>query len=95
MLDQISCPEARELINQGGQLIDVRGPDEFSRGALPGAVNIPVQMLSNASGQLAADKPVVLYCASGARSAQACMMLQQMGFNEVYNLGSFQKYYTC
>ncbi|MFP4181271.1 MAG: rhodanese-like domain-containing protein [Desulfohalobiaceae bacterium] len=95
MFEQIDCPEAQRLVESGAQLVDVRGPDEYAQGALPGAKNIPVQVMAQQAGELEEHKPVVLYCATGARSTQAQMLLQQLGFAEVYNLGSIQKYYDC
>lgn len=88
---QISWNEARDLIAEGGQLVEVRGPDEFARGSIDGAVNIPVQTLAQQVDQLDRDKPVVLFCATGARSMQGQMLLGQLGFENVHNLGSVQK----
>ncbi|MFO8155057.1 MAG: rhodanese-like domain-containing protein [Pseudomonadota bacterium] len=90
-LQQISWEEARALVDEGGQLVDVRGPDEFARGSIEGAVNIPVQILPQQVDQLDREKPVVLFCATGARSMQAQMLLGQLGFENVHNLGSVQK----
>ena len=91
----IECPQAREMVANGAQLVDVRTPQEYAQGAIPGSVNVPLQMIQMAHDQLSKDKPVIVYCVSGTRSAQAQMFLENMGFNAVHNLGSIRKYLTC
>ena len=78
---------ARDLISQGAQLIDVRTPAEFNDRHIDGAVNIPLDTLSGAitSGKL--DAPTVVYCRSGARSAQARSMIIKAGNEQVSDLG--------
>jgi phage shock protein E len=77
-----------QKIAGGARIVDVRTPEEFEDGAYPGAVNIPLAVLPARMGELApADKPVLLYCASGARSAQAARLLKQAGFTDVTNAG--------
>jgi phage shock protein E len=68
-------------------LVDVRTPEEFSSGHIAGAVNIPVQELPQRLGEVATEQPVVLYCRSGNRSAQAATILDQAGYSGVYDLG--------
>ncbi len=91
----IECPEAREMVANGAQLVDVRSPQEFGMGALPGSLNVPLQAIHGAEQHLDKDKPVIVYCASGMRSEQAKGVLNQLGFNAVHNLGSANKYLTC
>ncbi len=91
----IECPQAREMVADGAQLVDVRSPQEFAQGAIPGSVNIPLQTIQSAKETLNSDKPVIVYCVSGARSSQAHMFLENMGFDSVHNLGSIRKYLTC
>lgn len=69
------------------QLVDVRTPEEFDTGHIPGAVNIPLQELPGRLGELSKEEPVVLYCRSGNRSTQAARLMQQAGFTGLYNLG--------
>lgn len=77
-----------EKIKAGARVVDVRTPDEFADGAYPGAVNIPLAALLARLPELEPkDRPVVLYCASGARSAQAARLLKQAGFVDVVNAG--------
>ena len=83
MSDRISS-----MIKAGARIVDVRTPDEFADGAYPGAINVPLATLQARLGELEPKgKPVVLYCASGARSAQAARLLKLAGFTDVINAG--------
>lgn len=77
----------KEKIASGAKIVDVRSPEEFRDGAYPGAVNIPMQDLGRRMAEIPKDKPVVLYCASGARSAAAARTLKQAGYQDVVNAG--------
>jgi phage shock protein E len=78
----------KDKITAGARVIDVRTPAEFQDGAYPGAVNIPLATLPARMMELEPkDKPIVLYCASGARSGQAARLLKQAGFTDVVNAG--------
>lgn len=68
-------------------LVDVRMPNEFAGGYIPGAVNISLQELGQKMNRIPKEKPVILYCRSGNRSGQAAQALMQAGYEEVYNLG--------
>ena len=70
------------------QIVDVREPDEFRGplGRIPGATLIPLKELSTRASELSHDKPIVTVCRSGARSAQAVVLLQKAGFKDVANL---------
>lgn len=68
-------------------LIDVRTPEEFASGHIPGSVNIPVDSLGQRLSEVPQDKPVVLYCRSGNRSGQAAQILDQAGYSQIYDLG--------
>jgi len=80
--------EARTLMEQGAQLVDVRTPQEYQQHALPGSVNIPLPVIQQALKQLDKETPVLLYCASGQRSGTAKRVLEACGFSTVHNLGS-------
>jgi rhodanese-related sulfurtransferase len=67
-------------------LLDVRTPAETARGVIPGARAMPLHLLPLKVQDLAGQTPLVIYCQSGARSAQACAFLSQHGMDEVYNL---------
>lgn len=68
-------------------LLDVRTPEEFASGHIPGAVNISVDSLAQQLSQVPQDKPVVVYCHSGNRSAQAARILNDAGYKNIYDLG--------
>jgi len=79
--------KGRELVANGALLLDVRTPDEFRDRHLDGANNIPVQELASRVGELGArDRPIVVYCRSGARSASAATLLKSAGY-EVLDIG--------
>jgi phage shock protein E len=78
----------KEKIRQGALVIDVRTPSEFSAGHYPGALNIPLQDLDGRLGELGDKKrAIVVYCASGMRSAQAAKRLAASNFTDVTNAG--------
>ncbi len=58
----------------------------MARGVIHGAIHIPMHLLPYKADELPQDKPVVLYCHSGARSAQACAFMASKGFNNMHNL---------
>jgi rhodanese-related sulfurtransferase len=68
-------------------LVDVRTPEEYAEGHIAGSVNIPLQGLESRLAELPTDRPIVFYCRSGNRSAQAASILQGAGFAPVYDLG--------
>jgi rhodanese-related sulfurtransferase len=68
------------------RLIDVRTPPEISRGVIAGAEAIPMHLIPLNPPRPQADEKVVIYCRSGARSAQVCAYLEQMGIHGTYNL---------
>ena len=94
-MNLIECPEAREMVANGAQLVDVRSPQEYGMGAIPGSLNVPLQSIHAAEQHLDKSKPVIVYCASGMRSEQAKGVLSQLGFDAVHNLGSVNKYMSC
>jgi rhodanese-related sulfurtransferase len=75
------------LKSSGGfELIDVRTDAEVSRGMIDGAIHMPLHLLPIKAQDIPQDKPVVFYCQSGGRSAQACAFLASKGYQNVYNL---------
>jgi molybdopterin/thiamine biosynthesis adenylyltransferase/rhodanese-related sulfurtransferase len=89
-IDEIDAPQARELIDspEPPLLVDVREPDEWSEGHIPGAVHVPRGYLESRIEQSAPDRsrPVVVYCAGGARSAFAAKTLEELGYENVVSL---------
>ena len=79
-----------ELKQEGAQLVDVRTAAEFAGGNVPGSVNIPLDEISSRATELDPQKWVVVFCASGTRSALARRKLKGMGFPRVLNAGSWR-----
>ena len=74
-------------------LIDVRQPDEFEKGHIPGARSVPLQKLRDFSEEITdKDTPVYVYCLSGGRSARAVRALRGVGFTAVTDLGGIKTY---
>jgi len=86
----ISLQKARAHLQSGALLVDVRSTAEFKAHHLPGAMNIPLDVLHSSAPSYLPDKRrvLLLHCQSGARSAVACRVLKQMGYTSVYNIGS-------
>ncbi|WP_430785312.1 rhodanese-like domain-containing protein [Virgibacillus flavescens] len=75
------------------QLIDVREPQEFKKGHILGARNIPVTQMKQRLVEIRKDKPVYLYCQSGSRSARAAQLLNKKGYEDLNQLqGGFKKW---
>ncbi len=68
------------------QLIDVREPDEYKGGFIPGAVNIPLSQLEQRLIDISKDRDVLLYCRSGMRSKNAARILQKHGYTRIAHL---------
>jgi phage shock protein E len=80
-----------EALRKNAVIIDVRTPNEYDQGRILQSVNIPVDKIrANFERIKSMNRPVVLCCASGSRSGQACRELKAMGLKEVYNGGSWE-----
>jgi rhodanese-related sulfurtransferase len=82
---------AKALVAQGAVLVDVRSPQEFEAGHLAGAINVPVAAVA-AHDFGARDTPLVVYCASGGRSARAAASLVDAGHTKVNDLGAMSNW---
>jgi molybdopterin/thiamine biosynthesis adenylyltransferase/rhodanese-related sulfurtransferase len=92
-VDTATADEARR--RPGTVLLDVREPDEYDQGALPGAIHIPRGHLeSQVEGKIVDKKsPVVIYCAAGVRSAFAAKTMQDLGYGDVVSMaGGFGRW---
>jgi rhodanese-related sulfurtransferase len=76
------------LQKAGALLVDVRTNKEFATGHIASAINVPLDQLQETAGSWTKSQPVIVYCATGARSAQAADVLAAAGFKKVYNLTS-------
>ena len=79
---------AEALLAEGHLLLDVREPDEFEQGAIPGSVHIPRGNLEASIENRITDRdqPLVVMCAGGVRSAFAADTLQQLGYTDVISM---------
>ena len=80
-----------ELIRNGAVVIDVRTAQEFATGHISGSVNIPYDQIDRLSGDVEKDRPIILYCHSGGRSAAAKRMLEQSGYSRVIDGGGLNR----
>ncbi len=89
----VDSEQAHALVADGAALIDVRSPEEFASGHIDGARNIPVGQIGQRAAEVGdKDGPVVVYCRSGMRSAQAKSTLESAGFTKVHNLGGMSRW---
>ncbi len=88
-MKEVSVPQAVQLINRRDAIVlDVRDAAEYATGHVPNARHIPAAELEKRLKELQKfkDKPVVVVCRSGTRSASACGTLRKLGFQEVFPL---------
>ncbi len=76
----------RAAVFDGAVLVDVRTPMEFGSGHLDGALNVPLNELMAGAGRLRKNRPVVVYCRSGARSGMAVSYLRRQGYARALDL---------
>lgn len=77
-----------EKIKSGAKIIDVRTEEEFLEESYPNSVNIPVDQVHARLKELGdANTPLIVYCATGARSAYAARLLKHAGYVDVINAG--------
>lgn len=90
-LRTISVEQVKEDLEEGREfvLLDVRTPEEYEEGHIEGAINIPLKSLSYDVENEIEDKETViyLYCRSGVRVITAGQILQDLGYENVYNMG--------
>ncbi len=94
-IKECTVSEAKDGLGPGTVLIDIREPDEYARGHIPGAIHVPRGMLEFQILKtlehigISADAPnadLVLYCGTGGRSALATKSLDEMGFRNVRSM---------
>jgi len=88
-IKEIDAPELHLWVKEkhpNMRVIDVRGMNEIASGTVSGAEAVPLHTLPVRLNEFNQNEKLVFICRSGARSAQACMFLQQQGYDNVYNL---------
>jgi rhodanese-related sulfurtransferase len=86
---------AATLVDSGALLLDVREPDEFEQGAVPGSIHIPRGHLESQVESRVTDRarPIVVMCAGGTRSAFAAKTLGELGYSDVVSMeGGFNRW---
>lgn len=78
------------LVNEGAFLVDVRSSGEFAEGNVKGSTNIPLDQVSSNLDKFKGKEKIVVFCRSGIRSGQAKTILEQKGFTNVTNGGTWQ-----
>jgi len=87
---QVNVDMVRGLVEHNAYIIDVRERGEYANGYIKGSKNIPLSELRERINEIPKDKPVYLHCRTGQRSYNAVLALQNLGFNNVFNItGSF------
>ncbi len=80
---------AKALVAAGAKVVDVRTPQEFASGHVPGAINIPYEEIGKRAAEIGPPSTqVVLYCRSGRRSGIAADALQKAGYSKLYDFKS-------
>lgn len=97
---KISTDQAEALLDEGATFVDVRTPEEFADGHVPGAVNVPINFLAAGgmkpndefvdvmSRVFAKDQTLIIACKAGGRSARATSLLEQAGFSQLHDMSA-------
>jgi phage shock protein E len=84
----------KEALEEGAAIIDVRTPSEFKMGNVDGSINLPLNKVQSSINKIKKiNKPILVCCASGMRSAQAASIMQNAGISNVINAGSWSRIY--
>lgn len=85
-IEDISPARAAELTAEGVRVVDVRTSGEYETGRIPDAENVSMDRLAEAAAGWDRSEPLLVYCATGARSTQAVQYLESLGFETIYHL---------
>ena len=85
-VQEISVNELIELVESGSLVVDVREPDEYVSGHIPGAILVPLSTVLENSSEFVSEDTVYVVCRSGGRSMQACELLHDNGIVNVVNV---------
>jgi phage shock protein E len=90
---QVSTKEAADYLRQGAMVVDVRTPHEFNSGHLSQAFNIPLDDLEGLLPERVKDKNriILVHCRTGMRSRKAKERLRQIGYKNVFDMGSYER----
>ena len=80
--------QVTQLINsKNATIVDIRPPEEFAKGSLPNARNLPADKVKDRARELKKDKPLIVVCANGSTAGKVAAQLRSSGFSEVFVLG--------
>ncbi len=89
----VDAATARKLVAAGVKTVDVRTPEEYAAGHVPGAVNVPYDQMARRYAELGPPgTPLLLYCHSGRRSGIAVQVLKDKGYTRLYDLQAYQRW---
>lgn len=89
----VDGPTAHQLVAGGIKVVDVRTPEEFAQGHVPGAINIPYDQMEKRHAEIGPPStPVLLYCRTGRRSGIAAKTLRDAGFATIYDLQAYDRW---
>ncbi|MDI6046078.1 rhodanese-like domain-containing protein [Flavobacterium sp. LB3R18] len=89
MFSKKDTTQMEKILKEGAFLVDVRTPAEFAEGHVKGSTNIPLDQVPNQLAQFKGKEHIIVFCRSGNRSGQAKMILEQNGFKNVTNGGTW------
>lgn len=95
-MNRSHCEFIKQKLSAGATLLDVRTYDEYIRGALPGAMHIPLNILSVvAHERVDRDQEILVYCRAGSRALMAEKILTNLGYSKVTALGGLAQLQPC
>ncbi|MFM9988361.1 rhodanese-like domain-containing protein [Flavobacterium sp.] len=83
--------DLKKIVNEGAFLVDVRSQGEYLSGHVKGSANIPLDQIKSQIAKFKGKNNIVVFCRSGMRSSQAKSILEQNGFTNVINGGTWNK----
>lgn len=91
-LPTLSAAEAHARMQQGVPMIDVREDDEWAHARISGAIHVPISRFMDHLAKIPNDRPVVVFCAAGARSAQVTAWLNANGYDATNMAGGIMSW---
>lgn len=83
---EIQVSELSTFVENGALVVDVREPDEYESGHIPGAILVPLSTVPHNTDEFVSDETVYIVCRTGGRSMQACELLHDVGVANVVNV---------